>query len=412
MGFSVIPTNIGGVSLNSALSPLAALFSSSNQVQNLKYPADLGTNPSMGHAVIIQAYDRTTKLQQDASTVVDLGATYVNALQNSNSVGDAISKSLGAAWDGITSSIGDLFSDPTGTAKEGLAKLDAVSGVAKAGSYTPITQGPPLSTISLFMPENVSVDYHSGYGEVSMTGTLGLPGIMANGLSDMRNNWKESVTPYATALGSKVANSIGQKIGTSNELGGMISQALGVVTNPQMQLLYRGIDLRHFQLEFVLTPRTAQEAQTIKDICDTFTFYSLPGLAGAQTGNSGQFLTPPQLFKIQFKFLGGNDVVSNISNTISSALNRSGLGFLTNTDTVDGGVAAKLFTVGDCVLENVSVNYTPNGWATYNDGFPVQTHLTLSFRETQMLTKEYFKEQNSRVVENFQTGTAKMDWYE
>jgi hypothetical protein len=166
-----------------------------------------------------------------------------------------------------------------------------------------------------------------------------------------------------------------------------------------MQLLYRGIDLRTFQLEFIMTPKSAAEAKTIKDICDTFTFYSLPGIAGAQTGNSGQFLTPPQLFSVQFKFLGQNGIVGNIANIFSSALANSGLGFLASGTNITNGNAAKVFTVGDCVLESVGVNYTPNGWASHNDGHAVQTVLTLQFKETQMLTKQYFN--NTKIAQNY-----------
>ena len=60
---------------------------------------------------------------------------------------------------------------------------------------------------------------------------------------------------------------------------------------------------------------------------------------------------------------------------------------------------AKVFKVNDCVLENVNVDYAPNGWAAYNDGYPVQTRLTLQFKETQMLTKQHFS--GTQVFENY-----------
>ena len=61
MGFSVFPTNIGGISLNSLASPLASLLGGSS-AQIMTFPSDLGSNPSMGHAVIFQAYDYNTGL--------------------------------------------------------------------------------------------------------------------------------------------------------------------------------------------------------------------------------------------------------------------------------------------------------------------------------------------------------------
>lgn len=367
MGFTVIPTSIGGASLNSITSPLAALLNPTGGVQNMTYPSDLGSNPSMGHAVVIQAYDYTTDLQQQA------GATLASISNAAASIGD-VALNAGAT-------IGYLTQSP---------------------KYTPRKKGSPLMSVSLFMPESLSVNYNSNYSEVSMTQELAGLSYLGNAYADInKSNWKDAVTPYAVGGLSTIAGNI---LGGENT-SGMVSQALGQMTNPQTQLLYRGIDLRTFQLDFIMTPKSSAEAQTIKNICDSFTFYSLPGLAGAQTGNSGQFLTPPQLFSVQFKFLGQNGVVGSVSNIISSALTNSGLGFLTSSTDITNGNPAKTFSVGDCVLENVTVDYTPNGWATYNDGYPIQTVLSLQFKETQILTKQYFNGTNIQSNYNNQQQT-------
>ena len=42
-----------------------------------------------------------------------------------------------------------------------------------------------------------------------------------------------------------------------------------------------------------------------------------------------------------------------------------------------------------CALTQVDVNYTPDGqYATYYDGTPVATELTLNFQETKLIYKE------------------------
>jgi hypothetical protein len=186
-------------------------------------------------------------------------------------------------------------------------------------------------------------------------------------------------------------------------LGELIQQGAGIYINPQIQLLYKGIALRTFTLEFIFTPKTAQEAKISNDICDSFAFYSAPGLAGAAGGDSGQFLTPPQLFKISFKFLGKNDILGSVSSVFSSALSNSGLGFLNTTNptsTITNGNTAKVMTIGDCVLENVNIDYAPNGWSAYNDGYPIQTRLLLTFKETKMVTKQDIK--NNSVQSNYE----------
>ena len=44
--------------------------------------------------------------------------------------------------------------------------------------------------------------------------------------------------------------------------------------------------------------------------------------------------------------------------------------------------------VGNCVLENVTTNYTPDGVKSFADGAPTQITMSLTFRETELLTKE------------------------
>jgi hypothetical protein len=37
------------------------------------------------------------------------------------------------------------------------------------------------------------------------------------------------------------------------------------------------------------------------------------------------------------------------------------------------------------VLKNVDVNYAPNGWATHEDGSPVQIVMSLNFQEIELV---------------------------
>tara|TARA_R110002073_G_scaffold6313_1_gene37498 strand:+ start:29 stop:301 length:273 start_codon:yes stop_codon:yes gene_type:complete len=44
--------------------------------------------------------------------------------------------------------------------------------------------------------------------------------------------------------------------------------------------------------------------------------------------------------------------------------------------------------IATCVLVSVDVNYTPNGVRSFEDGSPTQIQMGLTFRETEILTKE------------------------
>jgi hypothetical protein len=372
------------------------------QLNNLYYPSDLGSNPAMGHAVIIQAYDYTTGLTDALSNVSlsDIAGSFTGAAKAFSSKGGGIN--------GLEAAV-NSFGNSAGVNQVG----NAAAAVASAPSYAPLRKTPPVASVSLFMPENLNVSYNSSYSQVSITKELGIGSYFGSAYSDIKNKGlsKNTMTPYAAALGAQALNA-GAKSqllrGAGSDIGALALQGAGIYTNPQIQLLYQGTAPREFTLEFLLTPKTSAEAQTIKNICDTFAFYSLPGVSGGQNGQPGQFLTPPQVFTVQFKFLGDNSISGVLSNVITKALNSSGLGFLTQLDnpgdTIKSAPPAKVMTVNDCFLSDVNVDYAPNGWAAYNDGHPVQTKLTLTFKETTMITKNQFK--GSSVAANYNTQQA------
>ena len=383
MAFTVIPTNIGGVSLNSLANPLASLLNGTPSAQVMTYPSDLGSNPAMGHAVIFQAYDYKTGLGNSAANFV-------------NQIGAGISNAINA--ENISLPTVESFLNNVGSGLGEVANLGLKS--LTASQYIPLTAGSPLATINLFMPDQLQVEYYADWNKVSLTKELGLPGIAATAYSDIKANGlrKDVVAPYAIAAAAKIASNV---LGQGAYLA---AQSAGIAaTNPQTQLLFQGTDLREFTLQFILTPKTSAEAQTVKNICDSFAYFSLPGLSGSQFGGGGQYFTPPQVFKVQFQFLGETGITNTISNAIYSALNSTGLNVLTNalgnggSSLITGGSAAKTFTIKDCVLLGVGVDYTPNGWATYQDGYPVQTVLSLNFRELTVFTKE---DVNNAAVKN------------
>ena len=394
MGLSVIPTNIGGVNIPLAQlqGPLSSLFQNQSS-QNLLYPADLASNPVMGHAVQFSIFDYTSGF---ATGVGEIGGNLAN-------VGAGIVAGDASA---ITAGAKNLAA---------MVTLPSLAKVVQAKTYDRIKKGIPLANISLFMPETLAVEYTSSYDKVSLTDVLGLKGFIGNAIQDFGGNEKQLLdkikaspkSAYAQDAIGRAAEALNTKVlGGKAGLGSLVQQGLGSFTNPQLQLLYKGVALRTFTLEFILTPKSASEAKTVKDICDSFAFYSLPGLSGAAEGNSGQYLTPPQIFQIKFKFLGGNGgLIDSVTNVFKSALSNIGLGFLTTqnpTDTITKGADAKIMTINDCVLENVMIDYAPNGWAAYNDGYPIQTRLTLSFKETKIVTKEDIK--NSKVSTNAAEG--------
>ena len=432
MGLTVIPTNIGGVQLPfSQLSgPLASLFSTSSAT-NLVFPADLASNPVMCHAVQFSIYDRSSELSElFDSAVTALGSTTASAATaavtgTASNIGSNLVAGLSS---GLTTfergGLKAIYNNATEFANDPNNSITELTNIAASGinpnilkpfvasGYSPTKQGAVLKYISLYMPDTLTVNYTSHYNEVELGTQIGEKGKIASAIADIQSN-PLSGSAVNSAVRSSLGKSIlGDAIGAITGAQGFAQQALGQVPNPQVQLLYRGIDLRQFTLEFVFTPKSNQEAVAAKQIVDAFTYHSLPGLAGAAFGNSGQYLTLPQLFGIKFVFMGGNNIINSVANVFESDFTNIGLGFL-NTSNPTSSITnnnnpAQLFTLKDCVLTDVAVDYVPLGtFATFGDGYPVQTKLTLSFKETTIFTKEdMIKTNQSTSVPNNYSATS------
>lgn len=403
----VFPLSINGI--NSPLNLIDQVLAPTNYQDNLLYPIDLATNPQFCHAIQFTVYDYTFP------KIAEAYGQFVN-----NVVPTAF-KAAAAAKSTITeaaSQIGNQsLSQTAGQAKsilgvaESVAKNvtpeqlvnSALSGASllNVNNFKGGTVGTALSTISLYLPDTLTTSFDSDYTSISLTETFGISGYLSTAVSDKKT--KDAVT-QATTQG-EVTNLLNTELGksiTAAALGkiiggqGVFQQALGVIPNPQLQLLYKGIGLREFQFEFIFTPTSSQEADSVNQIINTFLYYSLPEISGPES----MYYKPPQVFKINFAYTGDQGAFSQIgqvlTNTITQALGTqlSGLfgpGAQNQNNLIKNSKQAKIFEIKDCVLSNVQLDYAPNGWAAYQDGFPIQTRMTLQFKEMTVQTKSDFQ---------------------
>jgi hypothetical protein len=106
----------------------------------------------------------------------------------------------------------------------------------------------------------------------------------------------------------------------------------------------------------LFTPYSKEETETVNKIIKTFKFAAAPEIKKGSFGFAESlFVDVPYPFEIEFLYKGkANPYVHKI---------------------------------GRSVLENISVDYGPNGWATFNDGSPVQIRMSLQFTETVIIDK-------------------------
>lgn len=186
-----------------------------------------------------------------------------------------------------------------------------------------------VATISLYMPDTLNFTYSSQYGSTSLLSAA------------------KSVTD---TIGPKI---ISKAISATQSDAAKLAMATqGLAVNPKMQLLFEGIDFRSYQLAFTFTPYSKEEAQAVKNIVTTFKKYSLPKITKSA---AGMFFVIPATFNLKFLYNGAEN--KNISK------------------------------VAESVIENINVDYAPNGWAAHSDGAPVQTTLTIDFKEIALVDR-------------------------
>lgn len=212
------------------------------------------------------------------------------------------------------------------------------------------------SAISLYIPQTMVFTQNMHYDNVSLTDALGVVGDAASGISSALSGDLRGAGASALSIAPRLANAFGLN-GVGDALAGVRNaglSALGLADNPQNFLLFKQMDFRKFQFDFLLTPENSNEADIIEEIIYLFRFNSAPEV---KAGTLGRFFVPPSDFDI--------DIISN------------------------GKRNQHLPNISTCVLNSVSVDYCASGqWGSYYTGAPLQTRLTLDFTETSIMTKD------------------------
>jgi hypothetical protein len=207
-----------------------------------------------------------------------------------------------------------------------------------------------------------------GRGILDVTSSGGDVGDIISGvgqeLSDKAKKYTQGITDptvrrnIESALLGKAVNSIGGNIDAQD----LVSRDSGQILNPNMELLFKSIQLQTFSYNFTFTARSAEEGNMVKSIIRTFKKRMSPkSTAGSSLVASGLFIAAPDVFEI--KFMKGGEMHP----------------FLPRHKV--------------CALTNMQTNYTGGGsYATYYDGTPVNVSMTLTFTELSPVYAEDFDE--------------------
>lgn len=180
-----------------------------------------------------------------------------------------------------------------------------------------------------------------------------LKGMNAENLGQIPSIFKDLFKGIVNDPGFKTA---GQLYFAEQAVGvqGLLSRVTGNVINPNLELLFQGPTLRPFQFQFKLSPRSEEEAKSVKQIIKFF-----KKNMAVRKGDSNLFLKAPYVFGIEYL------TVSDDGLTVGR---HPSIGFIKEA----------------CALQSCTVDYTPLGsYMTYNDDerTMVSYNINLQFQE-------------------------------
>ena len=222
------------------------------------------------------------------------------------------------------------------------------------------------TAIALYMPASVAVTYGAKYTEPEispMAGAIGQAvGDMSGGMSLV--DTYEKILPKVTDGLQQAALKMGTAVLDGLGITG-VREAIEIgraeVIADRMQLAFKGVDRRSFQYTFKMTPKNAREADEIKKIVAAFKFNMMPEYKEGKRDT----LNYPATFDIEYHYKGKrNDYLNRVS---------------------------------ECFLENVQVQYGGDRYKTFDphnsEGAPpVETSVTLAFKEIEILHREKIKD--------------------
>lgn len=389
--------------------PLADLVDNKFKTTLLKYPLDVGS-ADKGHYMVFYirqqkntAFETTTVTENEMASAANraqstnsqtltqlnsinqnslntqIGGNLLSKVNNSlseinNSTGGTLSgitSAIGKAVGGISSSVQNLFGQKTniigGNSVATQAVIDTSIKNIVSNSIFPKTTQLTSDSIALYMPDTLSYQYSQSYDTPSLGGEATGQAVAAGGA--LLEKIKEGDLSGAAgglakaAAGGVVKNLVDKFGGSTGQLA--FTAITGAVSNPLLEMIYKSPNFRTFQFDFTFYPRDEREALEVQQIIEKFRFHQAPEIASA-----ANFLIPPSEFDIKFYYGGAEN--PNIP------------------------------PIATCVLENIDVNYTPNGFSAYEvpgenlpslgrTGMPVAIQMTMQFKETTYLTKSNFK---------------------
>jgi len=210
--------------------------------------------------------------------------------------------------------------------------------------------------IALYMPAQIELQHQANFGEAEIGAAVAGAGAALSAM-----NAETSKTEMAKALGLSAVENAGDALGLAalDALDATVAPGAraaleisrGKITNNRTEMQFEGVQRRDFSFSFKMLPTSPEEAQTIQEIVTLFRFHSMPEIDDSE-GSDGRTMIPPSTFDIEYH---PNKHLHKISTSI---------------------------------LTSVSVKFGGERTQFFVDDQPVETELSLSFKELEIITKK------------------------
>ena len=239
------------------------------------------------------------------------------------------------------------------------------TGIAAAANTTTRV----TDSIAIYLPPNVQDSTSAGYNDMqtgmvgyALTGGMGVLGdIGSRDIEAAARKLAGGLGSFLREAATKLAAGVIESITESEGAVQGFNRLFGQANNPYLEVLFDSMALRTFTYNFTFAPRNQAETDEAQRIIQVFRFHMAPEVQGGQS----RFLTLPSEFDIHYMYQSKAGIASE-----NDYYNR----------------------IGTCVLQNCDVNYAPDGVKSFKDGAPTKITMGLTFKETDVLTKDRIAE--------------------
>jgi len=349
-------------------SPLATLEGDPYAFSSISYPRDVTYDMQNGHYMLfyINVQNKTKYFMDPVEESSKIGETIVTTKQGkdeTNFVSYANEEANYRSYKGLIDrgGKGNIITNDGAVLRKGRKGIGGFENVMP--TTTRITD-----SIAIYLPPNVKDATSVGYNNSEM-GIIGaaaagsasiIDALRKGDMSKLAKTAGGAATDLLATAGLNLGSEfIGTLAGVDPEgIKGFAKKAFGQASNPYMEVLFEGVEMRTFTYNFTFSPRNADETEDVQKIIEMFRFHMLPEL----NGGSSAFMTLPSTFDIHYMYQVNPD------------------------EARENNFYHKIAT---CVLKGCEVDYTPDGVKSFASGAPTQITMSLNFQETEMLTKQH-----------------------